>query len=293
MHDHYILEAPAKLNLRLKVMGRQSNGYHLLEMLNVRLALSDELIVAIHDAPEISVTLHSDSSYKLEVSSADNIISKAAGAFFDAASIHAGLTVVLAKHIPHGAGLGGGSSDAARVLVFLQKYYNNPLSEKAFQEVCLKTGADVPFFAAKSDTLIVKGVGEKIEEVPSLLKEELSGKEVILLIPQFACPTNQVYAQYAELFPVIKSQETCSYDSFVPQIIQNDLRVAAQTLFPKIAQIFTSLRIIPDVISEMSGSGSSFFCIPQSGKELSPALKAAIETAAEVLECKVIHTTII
>ena len=118
----FTVRAPAKINVRLKVTGRREDGYHLLSMLNVGVGLYDEIGISVKEKAGITLTIE-NAAGGAPVGVEDNVVCKAAARFFERTGVAAGLDIELKKHIPAGAGLGGGSSDAAAVLGFLAKFF--------------------------------------------------------------------------------------------------------------------------------------------------------------------------
>ncbi|MBN1104498.1 MAG: 4-(cytidine 5'-diphospho)-2-C-methyl-D-erythritol kinase, partial [Deltaproteobacteria bacterium] len=136
------IQAPAKLNLRLKVTGRRTDGYHELVTLMVPVDLCDLLETRVVPPPALSLTCQ---GYEIPADDT-NLVLRAARAFLGRSGIRIGLHMRLIKRIPVAAGLGGGSSDAAAVLLSLNERCGNPLSAGDLQEVATRLGADVPFF---------------------------------------------------------------------------------------------------------------------------------------------------
>ena len=157
-----VLEAAAKLNLSLDITGLREDGYHLLDSVMQSISLYDRIaltkreegIFLTVDRPNIP----NDSK---------NTAYKAAAAFFLATGIKGGIEIFLEKHIPSRAGMGGGSADAAAVLVGLNQLYQTGLSGEKLQEIGLKVGADVPFCIV-GGTARVRGIGEVVEPTAPL-----------------------------------------------------------------------------------------------------------------------------
>ncbi|MEI6100598.1 MAG: 4-(cytidine 5'-diphospho)-2-C-methyl-D-erythritol kinase, partial [Eubacteriales bacterium] len=131
------LYAYAKLNLALKIIGQRPDGYHELDMLMQLISLCDEVIIEKSDY----ITVRCDTWLP-----PDNTLSKAASAFFETTGITGGADIYVKKNIPEQAGLGGGSSDGATVLMALNEMYGAGLAKAALIDLGKKIGADVPFF---------------------------------------------------------------------------------------------------------------------------------------------------
>jgi len=182
------LQAPAKLNLTLRVLGKRADGFHEIDTLMVKLpGLTDQLEFRQHtgfsfhcDDPEIP----GDES---------NLVVKAVRAYETAAGIACNCAITLKKSIPHGAGLGGGSSDAATTLLGLDQLHDGRLGAARLMEIAASLGSDIPFFMA-SGTARCKGRGEIIDAVtqaPPALR-------VLILKPNFAVPTSDAYTRWSD-----------------------------------------------------------------------------------------------
>lgn len=152
------IRANAKINLSLSVLGKREDGYHELDTVMQSISLNDT--VYIEKSDKITVECG-------EFGGEDNIAFKAAEAFFKASGINAGVKIKIEKRIPSAAGMGGGSADAAAVLVGLDKLYEAELSYERLLSVAVKLGADVPFLI-RGGTARAKGIGELLEPVKPL-----------------------------------------------------------------------------------------------------------------------------
>ncbi len=156
----YDLAAPAKLNLFLHVTGRRHDGYHLLQSLFRLVSLSDSVTVDLRRDGLIS----REGSLNQVVAVESDLTVRAAKALQKATGVSLGVNIHVQKRIPFGAGLGGGSSDAATVLLALNRLWRTGLSRQQLMQIGLSLGADVPFFL-HGDAGFVQGVGEQIETV--------------------------------------------------------------------------------------------------------------------------------
>ena len=134
--------APAKLNIRLKVTGRRPDGYHELVSIMVPVSLFDHLELEMTRQGRIRLTCQGLSVPDNE----ENLVYRAARAFFSRTGLGPGLSLRLTKNIPVAAGLGGGSSDAACTLKALNDIWSNPLTSEELTELAVSLGADIPFF---------------------------------------------------------------------------------------------------------------------------------------------------
>ena len=149
------IKANAKVNLTLSVLGKREDGYHELDTVMQSISLYDT--VYIEKSDKIAVECG-------EFGGEDNIAFKTAAAFFKASGINAGADIKIEKRIPSAAGMGGGSADAAAVLVGLDKLYEAKLSYEKLLKIAVKLGADVPFLI-RGGTARAKGIGEILEPI--------------------------------------------------------------------------------------------------------------------------------
>src|SRR6266545_2248111 len=177
--------APAKINLSLKILGRRNDSFHELDTLIVPISLYDEIRI---DKGRNGIKFHCDDPSVPQDD--DNLAVRAAKAFFETTKIEPAISIELKKKIPNGAGLGGGSSDAASVLLALNELFEAKLSRKVLAEMAEPIGSDVPFFLFQSAALC-KGHGEMVS--PIKLKRQFS---LLLLKPGFAISTPWAYSRW-------------------------------------------------------------------------------------------------
>ncbi|MCE2926370.1 MAG: 4-(cytidine 5'-diphospho)-2-C-methyl-D-erythritol kinase [Rickettsiales bacterium] len=249
------LKAPAKLNLYLHITGRRPDGYHLLDSLVSFLDLSDELF--IEASPELKLELSGPFSQGL--SEQDNLVLDAVRLVRKNFNIDSNVKILLKKNIPFGAGLGGGSSDAASVLLGLNDLWKLNLSDKQLAEIAIQLGSDVVVCLGRRPAYI-NGIGEIIE--PCSI--HFNGA-VLLVNPKVMLPTSSVYkafgGSYRPLQPKLKQLDR---DALIRclQSTSNDLTGAAITLCPSVGDVLENLALSPGlVIARMSGSGSTCFGI--------------------------------
>src|SRR5215813_4228833 len=168
--------APAKINLSLRVLGRRTDGFHEIETLIAPISLCDEIKIKQHSGRQkIAFRCDDPSVPKGE----DNLAVRAAKIFFKETKFSSSVSIELKKRIPHGAGLGGGSSDAASTLLALNELFETNLPREALARMAEMIGSDVPFFIFQS-AAVCKGRGELVR--PTRLREQLS---VLLVKPGF------------------------------------------------------------------------------------------------------------
>lgn len=178
------LTSPAKINLFLRVLGKRADGYHELVSLFQTISLKDTITLEKADSDQL---LCSDPDVPTDHT---NTVAKALAAFRKRSSDRTSFRIHLEKKIPHGAGLGGGSSNAATVLFGLNALSSAPLKERDLLEAALEVGSDVPFFLA-TGTALCKGRGEIIEPADPLQEEALH-----IVMPSFTLSTPRVYGRF-------------------------------------------------------------------------------------------------
>jgi len=188
--EEITLCAYAKLNLYLDITGKREDGYHTLETVMQSVDLAD-LVTVRKRSEGISVSC----SNPLIPENEGNICHKAAKLFFEAAGLSGGAEIRIEKRIPSGAGLGGGSADAAGALYGLNLLYDNPLSGNELLPVAAKTGADVPF-CLLGGTRVCTGIGDEMSGTVEL--SGLSERCFLVVMPDFALSTKSAYSLYDE-----------------------------------------------------------------------------------------------
>src|SRR5215472_13448103 len=181
--------APAKINLSLRVVGRRSDGFHEIETFITPISLCDKINIEQRSGKQTIAFRCDDPSVP---KGEDNLVVRAAKIFFEETNISSGISIELKKRIPHGAGLGGGSSDAASTLLALNELFATNLPREALSKIAEMIGSDVPFFIFQS-AAVCKGRGELVR--PTRLREQLS---VLLLKPGFGVPTQWAYSRWRD-----------------------------------------------------------------------------------------------
>jgi 4-diphosphocytidyl-2-C-methyl-D-erythritol kinase len=253
MRDNML--APAKINLYLHITGKRADGYHLLDSLMVLTDVAD--VITAEKAPDITLRVSgefADNSGDIS----DNIVIKAARALADSAGVQAGASISLQKNIPVGAGLGGGSSDAAATLRLLNSLWGINYSDEKLAQIGLTLGADVPF-CLYGKPAFVSGIGEVIDTVPDLPKFW-----ILLVNPRKILSTKDVFTQSAINFisPVKRPESFKNTHDFINFLQKNDnnLQKNAINIVPEITDVLDVIGQQEGVLlSRMSGSGSTCF----------------------------------
>jgi 4-diphosphocytidyl-2-C-methyl-D-erythritol kinase len=266
------VSAPAKINLSFEIQGRRADGFHEIETLMAPISLCDRIAIERErDGGEIYFACDDAS---LPVAD-DNLVVRAAKLFRATTGITAGITITLEKKIPHGAGLGGGSSDAASTLLALNELFGTALGQDRLLNLAAELGSDVPFFVVRS-AAVCRGHGEIVTPISMPARLNL-----LLLKPEFGVPTPWAYERWKnskELPDVDYSLQEFNGVRFV-----NDLERPVFEKFVLLAHLKTWLRRQSEVaVALMSGSGSTVFAIVREGggeglaararKQIDPAL---------------------
>ncbi len=264
---------PAKVNLYLRIVGRRPDGYHLLDSLMVPVSLCDEITVAVSSGhPEIVVTCN-DSSIPGDET---NLAHKAAALLGKEAGVQVKISIDLRKHIPAGAGLGGGSSNAAAVLKSLNTLLSLGLTEDRLCTLGARLGADVPFFIPCCPARVTS-IGEILTEVLPLPPCWL-----VIVVPPFGVSTPWAYRRFDELSPAETPSPHAagqwSWDQWPsPELLINDLERAVLPEYPQIGRIKDHLLRLGAEGALMSGSGSAVFAVFQSRTVAEHAVTALAE----------------
>jgi 4-diphosphocytidyl-2-C-methyl-D-erythritol kinase len=256
------LTCPAKINLFLKVVGVTPNGYHELESLFAFLDLHDELEVNLSNKFNLEITGEFAQLIDLE----NNLFTKILDFFAQEFSISKNLNIKLSKNIPVGAGLGGGSSDAASFIKALNEIFELNLGKKDLQKIGLTFGADIPFFF-ENHAAIVRGIGEEISEFHYFEKIP-----ALLIYPQIHLLTKNVFKSFDKIFATKISDEELRKKTVFDLIdFSNCLTKPAIAMASKIEEILSELNNLDANYAKMSGSGSSCFGIFSSDLDLENA----------------------
>jgi 4-diphosphocytidyl-2-C-methyl-D-erythritol kinase len=263
MSTPHRIQAPAKLNLSLRVVGRRDDGFHDIESLMVRLPkLADEL--EFSEAAKFSFSCDDPTVPGDE----GNLAIKALRAYEAAAQTECRVAIHLKKSIPHGAGLGGGSSDAAATLHALDQLHDGKLGISRLIELAAGIGSDVPFFLGDA-AVRVSGRGERLESV-----EPPPALPVLLLKPSFGVPTPEAYRYWLD------SQEIPGI-RYAPQIIDglelvNDLERPVFAKHRFLAELKQWLLRREEVRAALlCGSGSTMFAVLQAGADAGQLARCA------------------
>ena len=265
---------PAKINLFLEVNGKRPNGYHELTTLFAKINWTDQVTLEVEPAPHTHLSLEITGPLGSHIpATPGNLVWKAASAFLDHYALTARIHILLEKHLPTGAGLGGGSSDAGGVLLLLCQFFNkNPLE---LIDLAARLGADVPLFLYPDTFLKGEGIGEKLTPIPAAKQLPY----VVLVYPQVAVSTREVFARLKlpepkeiltnlskldRLTSVVKNGS--SLEQWKP-LLFNRLEDFVLPFVPAVNEALGHLRQTSESICMMSGSGSTVFSLVGTSKD--------------------------
>lgn len=262
------LRAPAKINLSFQILGRREDGFHEIETLMAPISLFDEITLTRGGTDgEIAFTCDDPTLPTGD----DNLAVRAARLFLAATRTSDGVVIDLRKVIPHGAGLAGGSSDAATVLLGLNRLVEANLSVAALSRLAAEIGSDVPFFVHES-AATCRGRGEIVNPV------SLSRLRLLLLKPSFGVPTPTAYGRWkdARELPGIPYEP----QTFGGYTFRNDLERPVFEKHVFLARVKMWLIAQAEVgAALMSGSGSTVFAVLRDGTD---AARLADRTKTEL-----------
>ncbi len=245
-------QAPAKINLSLRVLRRREDGFHDIESLMTLLpGLADQITLSDANGGPCTFTC-SDPSLE---GGENNLVVKAIRAFEKVSGIEVTCDVHLEKKIPHGAGLGGGSSDAAATLHALNDWYDSPVDEETFVQIAGELGSDVPFFLLNGPGM-VRGRGEIIEATPAHVP-----LPILLLKPPFRVATPDAYQRWQDSLwlPGLDRSAAREVDGIK---LVNDLERPVFAKFYFLAELVDWLENQPECrAAQLCGSGSTVFAV--------------------------------
>lgn len=246
----------AKINLGLNIVEKRPDGYHNLETIFYPINLQDALEVTRRENNDKEYTLHISGS-PLGGEPEDNLVVKA---YKLLKKDYPGLLPVdihMYKHIPAGAGLGGGSSDAACMIKLLNDKFSLGLSTERMEEYAVKLGADCAFFI-RNKPVFATGIGNLFEPVELSLK----GYHIILIKPDIFVSTRDAFAEIKPVRPAVSLKEIVKQPMETwKNSMKNDFEDSVFKKFPEIAAIKDELYDLGAVYAAMSGSGSSVYGI--------------------------------
>jgi 4-diphosphocytidyl-2-C-methyl-D-erythritol kinase len=252
------MRAPAKLNLYLHVVGRRSDGYHLLDSLVAFADIADEIVAAPADA--LSLDIAGPFAAALDADKEQNLVWRAAMLLARHLGRPPGAALTLTKNLPVASGIGGGSSDAAAALRALAALWEARLDASEIAAIAAALGADVPVCLA-ARTSWLGGIGEQVEDAPAL-----PPLAVVLANPGVALPTAAVFKRRTG--PFSQAARFADAPRSATELVallartRNDLAASAIALVPTIATVLDALAAANGaLLARMSGSGATCFAL--------------------------------
>jgi 4-diphosphocytidyl-2-C-methyl-D-erythritol kinase len=254
---HLSVKACAKINLGLLITGRRADGYHTLETIFAPIDWFDTLDFTVSD--RISMEC---SNLDLPVDDT-NLCMRAAKALQEYAGIRDGVSIRLVKRVPFGAGLGGGSSDAASTLNALCRLWNLEVPSAVLHRLAVKLGADVPYFLEMKGVAYAAGIGEELEDLDLALPWH-----VVTVFPEVQVPTVWAYKNFRRRFdrpvPDLKTlvRRLCNdRDISVLDVFENDFSSVVFEHYPVVSEVRDALSMSGAIFVSLSGSGSAVYAL--------------------------------
>ncbi len=259
MEASLTVEAPAKINIHLRVLEKRADGYHGIESIFQAISLSDRLVIRRSG---------SDGECRIECPGfdlpADNTVSRSVSLFRKKTGITDGIHIFLEKRIPAGAGLGGGSSDAASTLTALDRFFSTGLSMDDLHDAACRIGSDVPFFLGGSAALVT-GRGEMLEQLTG--RADMFG---VLVWPAVHCGTGEAYTLLDDWYascpqPTHAMSDVAELSGIYSGPLSgwtrfgNSFTAPVSARYPVIRDALQDLYTSGAFFAQMSGSGSSVF----------------------------------
>lgn len=292
MHSYSLL-APAKINLYLEILGDRPDGYHELAMILQSISLADQIDLRANGTDRIRVHCDDPQVPVDESNLAYRAAALMAEQFSDAFNRYGGVDIEIHKRIPMGAGLAGGSTDAAAVLVGVDLLWKLGLTQIEIQELAAKLGSDIPF-CVTGGTAIATGRGEQLAPLPSLdnLYVVLAKYHSVAVSTAWAYKTyrQQFHQTYANANTLLDRRQRVHAGSIVEAIgkrdgkrigaaIHNDLERVVLPAYPQVADLKQKMQQFDTLGVMMSGSGSTVFALVESqaqAEAVQQQLRAAV-----------------
>ena len=247
------LRSFAKINLGLEITGKREDGFHFLKTIFQTVSLHDSIEIKKNNTKKISLNGNNKSVQWDDT----NSIMKAIKIIYGNFNLSQGFDIFVSKNIKPGSGLGGGSSNAAVIIMFLENYFSLSLKNREKIEIAKSIGADVPFFLF-GGTMLGEGIGEILTSV-----KELEEQKIAIISPEIEVSTKLIFSSFNLTTKPRKSKIDTFLGSGDISILKNELETTTFDLFPELKEIkekMVNLKLKPVL---MSGSGSSIYCFPE------------------------------
>ncbi len=265
MTEPVTVEARAKLNLLLRVLAREHDGYHGIETLFCLVSLHDTLVAAPRDEAGVTLAVRGGDCGP----EAENLAVRAARLVLEATGSRFGVHLDLTKRIPVQAGLGGGSSDAAAALVAVNQLAGNPVPRHELLQFASRLGSDVPFFLSGGPLALAWGHGERMLRLPPL-----PAAPALLLFPPVAISTPAAYRMVDDAWQgtgrrgaVALDLEALSSWGSIGRLAGNDFEFALFGGHPDIKRGFEALAGTRPLMCRMTGSGATLFAVYRTARD--------------------------
>lgn len=262
--DRVQVQAHAKVNLLLRILARESNGYHQIETVFQLLALADEIAVT-RTAGGITLDVQGPDLGPAE----DNLAVRAAQLVLDATGRKFGVAIALTKHIPVRAGLGGGSSDAAAVLHAVNALADHAVPRHELESLGTRLGADVAFFASGAATALAWGRGERLFRLAAPPEAA-----VLVAVPAVSVATLDAYRWWDEMHPEPASRGPVVLDvaalgtwGSIGRLGGNDFEVPVFSRHPALREVFEQLAATGPLWVRLCGSGAAVAAVYRTARD--------------------------
>jgi 4-diphosphocytidyl-2-C-methyl-D-erythritol kinase len=268
----WAVQAPAKLNLYLEVLGRRDDGFHEVETLAVPVRLCDELLFRPQPTGiDLQIDSQRTSADAIPADDA-NLVVRAVRLLAERADCERGASITLRKRIPAMAGLGGGSSDAAAALLAANAAWRLGWTIDQLHDVASEIGSDVPFFLA-GGAAVCSGRGERVEPTPLP-----AGIPCVVLQPPRGLATSEVYSHVDLKRVLTRSQSAARLSRLTESLcagdwrglatgLHNRLQEAAAQISPWVKRLATAFGRLPFVAHQLTGSGAAYFGLCRHGRQ--------------------------
>ena len=283
-----LLQAFAKINWSLDITGVREDGYHFMDMLMQPVSLADE--IELRPSASLEITTGGSPPSRADHT---NLAYRAAAALKEASGYSGGAAIHVQKAVPIGAGMGGGSSDAAAVLWGLNRLWQTGFSEQELRSIGLTLGADVPFFIRGGLTR-TRGIGEELES-----HEYTANYWLIIIQPCGGLSTGAVFNLWKQNAPssgpdteaALLALQTGNLP-LLAENIGNVLQPVAEALRPEIGRACRKLEEAGSVVARMTGSGSAVFGVFRSNDIAKKAFNVLSHTEKTIFLCHTQHDSL-
>lgn len=278
------LHSFAKINLGLEITGKRDDGYHNLKTVFQAIDLHDTIEIKENSLGQIRL---SGDEPTIEWDNR-NTVRKAAESIYKNFNVSRGFDIFIKKKIPAGAGLGGGSSNAAVILMFLNRYYNLNIPLNQLIEIGAGIGADVPFFFL-GGTVLAEGIGEKMTPLENLEKS-MDKLSIAVVVPPVHVSTALIFSRLC----LTSTPRNSKIDTFTSsrnyKPLENRLEHVTFQLFPEVGMVKTTMKKLSFDLVMMSGSGSAVFGIsPEPGRNISTRKLQSCFPGSRVFETRAVN----